>query len=95
MADGPRITEVEFTAASRKDARTGLLGWVRVVVNDSLRLDGLTVRRTRRGRLALSFPAKPGLTGAQFFYIRPLDDAARKHIEQQVFRALGLEEAPR
>ena len=92
MKDPLVVTQVRFKEGSEADSRRGLLGFLSCVVNGTLRLDGVTLRRTRRGRLTLSFPAKPGLTGAQFFYFRPLDDAARKHIEQQVFKALGLTE---
>ena len=84
------ITGVRFTAATPEDATTGLLGYVSAVVNDTLALDGLTLRRTADGRRTLSFPSKRDGAGRQWFYLRPLDDAARCDIEEQVFRALGF-----
>ena len=48
-------------------------------------------RRTRDGRLALSFPERRDLAGGSHHYMRPLNDAARRAIEAQVFAALGLE----
>ena len=87
-----RVTHVRFKAASSREARTGLLGWVSCTVNGSLRLDGLSLRRTADARLVLSFPARRDGAGRQHFYVRPSDDRARREIERQVFQALGLEE---
>jgi hypothetical protein len=92
LSEKLRVTRVTFAPASAKEAETGLLGWISFVLNDSLRVDGLTVRRTRRRRLALSFPAKPGISGKQFFFVQPLNDEARREIECQIFEALGLKE---
>ncbi len=90
-----RISSVDFAPSSPGERDTGLLGYVSFCLNGGLRIDGVTLRRTGDGRLVLSFPAKPGLTGAQFFYVRPLDSRTRREIERQVFRALKLEDAPR
>src|SRR5262245_23693969 len=67
-------------------------GWVSATMNGSLRFDGISVRRTADGRLALSFPARRDTTGKQHPYLRPLDDATRRDIEHQIFAALGLGE---
>jgi hypothetical protein len=95
MSQPLQLTEIQYTFAPERDFERGLLGWVSCVVNGTIRLDGIAVRRTRRGRLRLSFPAKSSLTGSQFFYVRPLDAAAREHIEQQIFQALDLVEDAR
>jgi DNA-binding cell septation regulator SpoVG len=87
------ISNVRFTAASPEDAVGGLLGYVSATLNESLALDGLTLRRTADGRLTISFPARRDSTGRQRFFLRPLDDAARREIEVQVFRALGFTSA--
>lgn len=87
-----RLSHVEFTAANEADVAAGLLGWVRVTVNDRLRLDGITLRKTASGRAALSFPARRDGSGCQRPYVRPLDDRARRDFESQIFRALGLPE---
>ena len=86
------ITNVIFLAARPDEVSTGLLGWVSLVVNDTLRLDGLALRRTLDGHLALSFPARRDASGRQHTCVRPLDDRARREIEAQVFAALGLQE---
>jgi hypothetical protein len=84
------ITNVQFTSAPPEDADTGLLGHVSCTLNDGLRLDGLAVRRTRDGRLTLSYPGRKDGAGHQHFYVRPLDDAARLAIEEGIFLALGF-----
>ena len=85
----PQITSVRFTPTGVEDQCKGLLGFVTCTVGD-LVLDGITVRRTREGRLTLSFPARRDRSGRDHPYIRPLDDATRREIEAQVFRALGF-----
>lgn len=69
-----------------------MIGWVACTLNGSIRLDGLALRKTASGRLALSFPARRDATGKQHFYSRPLDDRSRREIEYEVFKALGLEQ---
>ena len=88
-----RITDVGFAGAPGYDKRRGLLGWVAFSVY-GLRLEGLTLRRTLDGHLTLSFPARRDAAGREHFYIRPVDDATRRDIEDQVFRAFGIEESP-
>ena len=87
-----RISDVRFITASSGERSGGLIGWVSFKLNDHIRLDGVAVRRTADGRLALSFPARRDGAGRQHFYVRPLDDQARRDIERQVFAALGFEE---
>ena len=94
MAEGVKVTQVEFKASQPSEAARGLLGWVSCTLNGSLRLDGIAVRRTLHDRLTLSFPARTDGTGRQHFYVRPLDDASRRAIENAVFQNLGLEEVP-
>ena len=87
-----KITNITFRASDPLQERAGLLGWISATIDDRLRLDGLTLRRTADGRLTLSFPAKRDSTGRKHSYVRPIDDHTRIEIEQQVFHALGLEE---
>ncbi len=85
------ITEVRFVAAGPQERDRGLLGWVSCCLNGVLKLDGITVRRTVTGQLRLSFPERRDQAGGSHPYIRPLNDAARRAMEDAVFRALGLE----
>jgi hypothetical protein len=92
VPDPVRITEVNLTASSPGDRATGLLGYVAATLNGTVRLDGLILRRTASGQLALSFPARRDARGNQHPYVRPVDDASRRDIEHQIFTALGLGE---
>ena len=87
---GLRVDDVHMVSARQRDRERGLLGWVSCVLNDSLRVDGIALRRTTDGRLTLSYPAHRDGAGRQHFYVRPLTDVARREIEDQVFAALGL-----
>ena len=96
MSEPIVISNVKFTTASREDSAYGLLGYLACTVNSALRLDGLTLRRTADGRFAVSWPARRDGFGRQRFYVRPIEDRARREIEQQIFRALRIaEEATR
>ena len=86
-----RASAIRFAPAGPRDRATGLLGWVTCTVGD-LVLDGITVRRTRHGRLTLSFPARRGRGGESHAFIRPLDDRARLAIEREIFDAIDLGE---
>lgn len=89
------ISKVRLTTADAKEQGNGLLGWVRLTIDGTIRLDGIALRRTLDGRLALSFPARRDLFGRQHAYVRPVDDRTRREVERQVFAALGLtEEGP-
>ena len=87
------LTDVRFKAADANALQTGLLGWLTFSIGP-LQVDGVTLRRTADGRTTLSFPARRDRAGRQHFYVRPLNDDARRVIEHQVLRALGLEEIP-
>ncbi len=76
-----RVTDVKFAPGADRDIERGLLGYLVVTLNGGLRLDGLTLRRTRAGKLVVSFPRRRG-------GVRPLDDTARRAIEAAVLGAL-------
>ncbi len=72
------------------DARGGLLGYLSVFYGQ-LVIDGITVRRTADGRLALSFPERRDGKGRRHSVVRPVDDAARRAIEAAVFREASMQ----
>ncbi len=86
------VSGVELTHSAPPDALKGLLGWLRFDVNGALRLDGVALRRTREGTIALTFPARRDRQGRDHPLVRPLDSEARAAIERQVLAALGLDE---
>ena len=96
MTEKLSLSRIRFTAAPPHLADRGLIGFISAVVNDSLELDGLALRRTLGdGRITLSFPARRDRSGQQRAYFRPVGDDVRREIERQILRALGLEEEVR
>jgi len=91
MREPLRVSELRFTEASEADARTGLVAWIRCVINESLALDGLCLRRTSSGAYTISFPARRDGRGNQRFFVRPITDEARREIERQIFERLHVE----
>lgn len=87
-----QISEVRYHSAADADRAAGLLGWISATLDGGLRLDGLALRRTLSGRLVLSYPSRTDAAGRRHFYLRPIHDAARRDLEAQVLRAIGLEE---
>jgi DNA-binding cell septation regulator SpoVG len=92
MTERLKITDVRFVAAAHDDVAHGLLGWIRCTLNDSLRVDGIAVRRTLAGKLAISFPARTDGWGQRHSILRPLSDRVRRELEQQIFHALRMED---
>jgi hypothetical protein len=87
----PVVTAVRLTRAHAQDQARGLLGWVSFVVDGALLLDGVAIRRTKRGALSLSFPEPVDARGKRRKPVRPLDQAARRAFEQQVLGQLRTE----
>ena len=86
------ISSVAFTNGSPADIRSGLIGWITCVLNDTLLVDGVTLRQTADGRLTLSYPTRRDGKGRKHPLVRPVDDDARRDIERQIFAKLGVEQ---
>jgi DNA-binding cell septation regulator SpoVG len=91
------ISEVRFVPSFPEEQAAGLLGWTSFNLSGALRIDGVSVRRTREGRIYLSFPRRRDGSGREHDVLTPLDRRAREEIEAQVLSALpawvGKEEA--
>ena len=90
MARLAQVSLLSFCSGSPRDQETGLLGWVTLEVDRLFILNGVALRRTRDGCLALSFPERRDSAGRRHPLIRPLNDRARRDIERQVIDAIGL-----
>jgi len=84
------VSGLHLLPASPDDSALGVLGFASFLINDRLRIDGVGVRRTRDGRLALSWPARTDRAGERHPLVRPIDDGTRLDLEAQVLAALGL-----
>ena len=84
------VSIVAFSTSSADDMARGLIGWLSLRVGRIV-LDGIAVRRTRDGRISLSYPERADRHGDRHPYIRPVDECARREIELQVLDALGYQ----
>ena len=87
------VSNVKLVAAPRAQQELGMLGYVSFELDGMLGLDGVTLRKTRDGRLTLSYPARRDGRGVDHPLVRPLSHRAMKVIESQVLCSLGLENA--
>jgi len=85
------IRAIRFIPASDAEAERGLLAYVKLEFGP-LVLDGVTLRRHADGRLGLSYPERTDRSGRRHPLVRPVDDAARREIEEQVLRELTRQE---
>ena len=79
------VTGLTFTPADAAHRESGLLGWLRVTLAGAVIIDGLALRRTLGGRLALSWPRKSNGRSV----VTPANAEARRRIEDAVFGALA------
>jgi len=85
------IRAVKFTAASDAEAERGLLAYVKLEFGPLI-LDGVTLRRHADGRLGLTYPERTDRAGRRHPLVRPVDDVARREIEEEVLRELTRQE---
>ena len=85
------VSEVSFSAAPLHTRHEGLLGWVAFLIDGWLRVECSLRRTQREGRLSLVYPGRRGRSGTLHYAARPVCDAARRHVEREVFRALAQE----
>lgn len=89
MRDLPRVRDVRLALAPRSNAERGLIGWVRLRCGP-LELDGIALRRSRKGHAVLSWPCKFDRRGRGHAIVRPLSRDARRELDRQILDALGL-----
>ena len=82
----PPVGEIRFSAASGSEFRSGLLAYARVEVGP-FRVDGITVRRTRGGRLAVAYPSRRDGDGRKHTMFLPTDRSAREALERLIIAA--------
>ncbi len=87
MRKAALVSDVRFTPAGRLEARTGLLGYIRLHYADLL-VDGLTLRRTATGELRLSWPARRSRHREAHPLIRPSSDERRRLLDRVILAEL-------
>jgi len=86
-----RLSQITVIEAPPADRARGLIGYVSCILNDAIHIDGVALRMTREGEYSVSFPKKPGHSGDQHFYFKPINEAMRQEFLRQVLAAQGLE----
>lgn len=94
MTDPLLGRDVMFTPARPGDVERGLLGFVCLQLG-RLEIAGITVRRTRSGALALSFPMRTDSAGHRHPIARIVDFEERKAVETEVLAILRARGAVR
>ena len=81
------IRWIRFTDSSARERRDGLLAYVHVAF-DAFTADSITVRRTRDGRLVVSYPERPSKHSKRGHpYFLPIDPAAREALAKEILAA--------
>ena len=70
------LTVSEIKLRFVEDGRDGLLGWASCVLNGTVVLNNIAVRRGREGGLMLTYPAKLTTAGTRFYYFNPISSDA-------------------
>jgi DNA-binding cell septation regulator SpoVG len=84
------LTSIAISPASERDADEGLLAFLALELDGLVQIDGVALRLTEDGRLALSFPTRTSRRGTKHSLLRPVSSAARAAIERTIFEALGI-----
>jgi len=83
------VSRVRLVPAGGVSRSEGVVGWVSFATPDGLLVDGIALRVSRVGRPVFSWPARRDRAGRDHHVVRPLDDAARQEIEQQLLAQLA------
>ena len=83
-----RISDVRFRPGTPLDEQAGLLGWASFVINESLKVASVAVRRTRANVITLAFPTRRDRLGLEHGIVVPVDQPAHRAIESTVLAAL-------
>ena len=82
------ITDVKLRIVD--DGKDGLLAWASCVVNNSIFLNNIAVRRSRDGSLFLTYPAKRTSGGERYQVFNPISVQAANTIQNAVLARLAV-----
>jgi hypothetical protein len=85
LGSAPWVCDVSFAPASPADVRRGLVGFVGATIDGVLRLEGMTLRRSRAGHDSISFPCRRDRRGRKHQLVRPIGPG----LEKAILDALG------
>ena len=90
MLDSPMLSRIQFRAPTEQLAQKGLIAWCDCE-HGLIRMQGIEVRRTRRGELTISFAPSRTINGRLSCAAKPVSDPARRVIQAEVLAAAARE----
>lgn len=81
------VTEIKLRFV--EDGHDGLIAWASCVLNGTVVLNNIAVRRGRDGGLYLSYPAKQTTSGTRFYYFNPISREASAVLERAILQRLA------
>ncbi len=86
------VLEVGEVKIRLMDETTGdLLGWASCVINGSIFLNNIVIRRNGEGDLILSYPGKRSRSEQKYFYFNPITHAAQIALDRAILGKLDPE----
>ena len=86
---GPAVVVSEIKLRFVEDGHDGLIAWASCVINGTVVLNNIAVRRGKDGRLMLTYPAKQTAAGTRFYYFNPISRQASACLERAILRRLA------
>ena len=83
------ITVSEIKLRFVEDGKDGLIAWASCVLNGTVVLNNIAVRRGRDGGLMLTYPAKQTTSGTRFYYFNPISREASAVLERAILQRLS------
>ena len=84
----PALTVSEVKIRLLDESPDGLLGWASCVINNSLFLNNIAIRRGRDGDLLLIFPAKKSRKDQKYFFFNPISRDAKRILDEAILGRL-------
>ena len=73
-----------------ENATDNLVAWASCVINESLYINSIAVRREEDGSLSISYPFRKTRTDYKRYYFRPLNIDADRIIKESILGRIGV-----
>ena len=83
-----KISEIKINLASNEQY-PGLKGFVSFILNGMFRIDGISIRKTEKGKLFLMYPCRTSANNSRFFYVNPICKEAKEAVDTAIFARLS------
>ena len=83
-----KVSEVKIRLVDQSE--DGLIGWASCVVNGSLFLNNIAIRKSREGKVILTFPAMRSKGDSKYFFFNPISHEAARVLEEAIIDKLKL-----